>query len=149
MILSRSNNILGKDLQEFNVALRKLCLRFMDYNDYNENVFVKTAHKSKGEEADTIIIINVNEGVFPVFNPNNDLFELFGHTTIESVEDESKLYYVSLTRAKHNLYILYKESNKSPYIFSSGENQKRRRKKYSNKVVQKQKIKPDKKKEFG
>ena len=118
MILSRSNTILGKDLEDFNVALRKICLEFMTLEDYNKNVILKTVHKSKGEEADTVILLNVNEGIFPVFNSNNDLFEIFGQTTIDAVEDEEKLYYVALTRAVHNLYILYDNKTKSPFIMS-------------------------------
>ena len=116
MILSRSNQILFKDLDEFNLALKNVCSSFTTAEDYQNNVAVKTVHRAKGEEADTVIILNVNESTFPVFNQNNELFEVFGQTGIDAVEDEEKLYYVALTRAKHNLYILYNGTKKSPYI---------------------------------
>ena len=116
MILSRSNQILFKDLDEFNLALKNVCSSFMTAEDYQNNVAIKTVHRAKGEEADTVIILNVNESTFPVFNQNNELFEVFGQTGIDAVEDEEKLYYVALTRAKHNLYILYNGTKKSPYI---------------------------------
>lgn len=118
MILNRSNMILGQDIEDFNKALKALCLKFMSLENYNNNIFVKTVHKSKGEEADTVILLNINQGVFPVFNANNDLFEIFGHSTIEAVEDEERLYYVAITRAKRNLYILYENKIKSPFIMS-------------------------------
>ncbi|MDE7395370.1 MAG: UvrD-helicase domain-containing protein, partial [Clostridiales bacterium] len=118
LILSRSNTVLGKDLEEFEVALKALCLTFMTAEEYARRIFVKTVHRSKGEEADTVILLNVNEGVFPVFHSNNDLFEVFGQTTEDAVEDEEKLYYVALTRAKHNLHILYEAKSKSPFIMS-------------------------------
>ena len=90
----------------------------MSLENYNNNIIVKTVHKSKGEEVDTVILLNINQGVFPVFNANNDLFEIFGHSTIEAVEDEERLYYVAITRAKRNLYILYENKIKSPFIMS-------------------------------
>ena len=108
MVLSRGNFILGKELDEFNIVLKKICSEFMNVEDYNHNVMVKTVHKSKGEEADVVIVLNVNAGVFPVFNSNNDLFEIFGHSTIDSIEDEERLYYVALTRAKQSLYVYMK-----------------------------------------
>ncbi len=116
MILSRSNQILFKELDEFNLALKNVCSSFMTAEDYQNNVSIKTVHRAKGEEADTVIILNVNESAFPVFNQNNELFEVFGQTAIDAVEDEEKLYYVALTRAKRNLYILYNGTKKSPYI---------------------------------
>ena len=119
MILNRSNQILGKELEEFNLTLRKICSEFVSIDEYNKCVFMKTVHKAKGEEADVVIILNVNESVFPVFNSNNDLFEIFGHTTLDTIEDEERLYYVALTRAKHNLYILYENSKKSAFIMDS------------------------------
>ena len=77
MILNRSNLILGKEIEEFNDVLRKLCTEFMTIEDYDRKVVLKTVHKSKGEETDVVILLNINEGYFPVFNPNNNLFELF------------------------------------------------------------------------
>ena len=116
MILNRSNLILGKEIEEFNDVLRKLCTEFMTIEDYDRKVVLKTVHKSKGEEADVVILLNINEGYFPVFNPNNNLFELFGESVFDSIKDEQRLYYVALTRAKHNLYILYEDKIRSEYI---------------------------------
>ena len=57
MVLSRGNLILGKELDEFNIVLKKICSEFMNVEDYNHNVMVKTVHKSKGEEADVVIVV--------------------------------------------------------------------------------------------
>ena len=118
-ILNRGNQILGKELEEFGRVLKRICLTFMTEEEYINNIFVKTVHKSKGEEADIVILLNVNQGVFPVYNPNNDLFQIFGYSTIDTVEDEERLYYVALTRAKHELYVLYEESIKSSFIIAN------------------------------
>lgn len=115
-ILSRGNQILGKEIEEFQRALKRICQTFMTEEEYVNNVFVKTVHTAKGEEADIVILLNVNQGVFPVYNPNNDLFQIFGYSSIDTVEDEERLYYVAITRAKHELYVLYEQSKKSSFI---------------------------------
>lgn len=116
MILNRSNLIVGKELDEFNNVLRKICEEFLTNEAYNDRVIIKTVHTAKGEESDVVILLGVNERTFPVFNPNNDLLEIFDQTAYDSIEDEQRLYYVALTRAKQSLYILYEGMNKSPYI---------------------------------
>ena len=88
----------------------------MSSEDFIKNVQLKTVHKAKGEEADIVILLDINEGSFPVYNSNNDLFEIFGQKSLDSVEDEEKLYYVALTRAKESEYILYERKRKSPFI---------------------------------
>ena len=118
MILNRSNLIVGKELTDFNEALKKVCAEFLSNYEYDNRVVVKTVHTAKGEERDVVILLGVNEGAFPVFNPNNDLFEIFGQKMLDAIEDEQRLYYVAITRAKQYLYILYEGNNKSPYIMN-------------------------------
>jgi superfamily I DNA/RNA helicase len=88
----------------------------MDIENFKKDVQVKTVHKSKGEEAEIVILLNINENVFPVSNSNNALFEVFGENLEDNYEDEQRLYYVALTRAKQDLYILYDKGNKSEFI---------------------------------
>ncbi len=115
-ILNRSNTLLGMELTDFNRLLRKLCLDFMSDEKYKNNIHIKTVHKSKGEEADVVILLNVNEGSFPIYNSNNALFTAFGETLEDAVKDEERLYYVALTRAKQKLQIYYREKNISSFI---------------------------------
>ena len=116
MVLNRSNQILFKELEDFEKVLRKVCENFISNDVYENNVRVKTVHKSKGEEADIVILLNINENVFPVSNCNNCLFEVFGEDLQDNYEDEQRLYYVALTRAKQSLYILYDKPCKSDFI---------------------------------
>ena len=37
---------------------------------------------------------------------------------MDSIEDEERLFYVALTRAKHSLYVLYENKNKSSFIIN-------------------------------
>ena len=63
--------------------------------DKRNEVSVYTIHKAKGREWDYVFIPNVNEKVFP-FNANSP-----------RVSDERKLFYVSITRAKKELCIMF------------------------------------------
>lgn len=54
-------------------------------------VQVMTIHKSKGIEADTVFLIGANQGIIP-------------HGMGE-IEEERRLFYVAITRAKNNLFI--------------------------------------------
>ena len=116
MILNRSNQILCKDLDRFEFVLKNICSEFMDVESFKKDIQVKTVHKSKGEESEIVILLNIDENVFPVSNSNNALFEVFGENFEDSYEDEQRLYYVALTRAKRDLYILYDNGNKSEFI---------------------------------
>ena len=112
MILNRTNSFLNKDLKEFERVLKNPELCSVD----SSNIEVKTVHSAKGEEADIVIITEVDEGKFPVFNPESLLFSIFDGGKISVLEDERRLYYVALTRAKHSLYILYSENSPSSFV---------------------------------
>ena len=61
---------------------------------------ILTMHASKGLEFDTVIIPMLNEGIIP----NRRV------VTEEDLEEERRLLYVAMTRAKHNLYITARKS---------------------------------------
>lgn len=63
-----------------------------------DSVSVMTFHASKGLEFDIVIIPHVNEGVVP-----------HKKAVGEDVEEERRLFYVAMTRAKDELYISYIE----------------------------------------
>ena len=64
-----------------------------------------TAHASKGLEFDAVFIPNCNEGTFPYGKMPDE----------EAVEEERRIFYVAMTRAVSDLYLLYingKENSK-------------------------------------
>lgn len=77
-------------------------IRFLD-----DESDIMTAHRSKGLEGDTVILLQVDPKTFPSSDGRNALFALFGDTPESHWEDEVHLYYVALTRAKRNLYVLW------------------------------------------
>lgn len=60
-------------------------------------VHIITMHASKGLEFDTVIIPDLNEGILPSRKSY----------TPEGVEEERRLFYVAMTRARKTLYLCY------------------------------------------
>jgi len=67
-----------------------------------QNIWLMTVHGSKGLEFDRVIIPDCNEKVFP----HGDL------QGIETVEEERRIFYVALTRARKSLELLYLTGDK-------------------------------------
>ncbi|WP_237036216.1 ATP-dependent helicase [Mediannikoviicoccus vaginalis] len=81
-------------------------------NPTNENpIYVSTVHQSKGLEYDHVIITDLVDGEFPIYDER----------VIDS-EEERRLFYVAITRAKKHLTLLvpkkrmYKKVNPSVFI---------------------------------
>lgn len=59
-----------------------------------DSVILSTLHNTKGLEFNKVIITGLEEGVFP-----------YGNKTGAEIEEERRLFYVGVTRARDNLYI--------------------------------------------
>ncbi len=62
----------------------------------DDKVTLMTIHSAKGLEYDNIYVVGMEEGIFPGFRSMDSLEEL---------EEERRLAYVAITRAKRHLYI--------------------------------------------
>ena len=58
-----------------------------------------TVHAVKGLEFDYVFVIGMEEGIFPHYNSINE-------GTNEAIEEERRLCYVAITRAKKELWII-------------------------------------------
>jgi DNA helicase IV len=117
-ILTRTNWIDGVKLTEFKNRLIS-CFSAADleaFSDPKTMIDVQTAHKYKGLEADLVIILGACNGSFPLLHPDNALFEIFGKTLQDAFEEERRLFYVALTRAKSSLYILTEKDRESVFL---------------------------------
>ena len=85
--------------------------KFMHENEFKEKVEILTMHRAKGLEADVVIILEADDGIIPMYHQDTHLFEIFGETEQIVLDDQKKLFYVAITRAKEKLYILH---NKNP-----------------------------------
>ena len=68
-----------------------------------------TMHKSKGLEAEAVIILEADEGVIPKTHPDTRLYRVFGETEEVALDDQKRLFYVAMTRAKRRLYIIHEK----------------------------------------
>lgn len=70
-------------------------------------VWLSTMHGAKGLEWSTVFIIDINKGIVPHKKSADDLLGL---------EEERRLFYVAMTRAKDNLYLLSTKGKRSPFL---------------------------------
>lgn len=78
-----------------------------------------SVHAAKGLEADNVILINCNEGIygFPSLIEDDPIlsYVLSEEDQFEYAE-ERRLFYVALTRARRHLHVLYNTEKPSPFV---------------------------------
>ncbi|NOR45133.1 MAG: AAA family ATPase, partial [Candidatus Delongbacteria bacterium] len=65
------------------------------YNNSESNITLMTVHSAKGLEFENVIIVGMNDGLFPILRDD----------TADKLEEERRLFYVAVTRAKKKLYL--------------------------------------------
>lgn len=68
-----------------------------DFKDAKDKISLMTVHSVKGLEFNYVFVVGLEEGIFPHMNSLMDNSQL---------EEERRLCYVAITRAKENLYLL-------------------------------------------
>ena len=66
--------------------------------DEDDALILSTVHSAKGKEWDAVFVIHASDGVFPMARLANDEAQ---------IEEERRLLYVAMTRARHELYVTY------------------------------------------
>jgi len=72
------------------------------YPENKKHLTLSTIHSAKGMEWDVVFLIGLIDGVFPVS---------FSLSDEEGIEEERRLFYVGLTRAKDHLFITFHHEN--------------------------------------
>lgn len=72
-------------------------------HDNKDSVTVTTIHQSKGLEWDTVFIVKANESEIPLLHEFNGIT----NERSNSIEEERRLLYVAMTRARKKLFMLY------------------------------------------
>lgn len=72
----------------------------------NERVIVSTIHRAKGLEFENVIIPNCTRDIFPFYNSR----------TKDEINEDARLLYVAMTRAKKRLIISGNKNNISPFL---------------------------------
>ncbi len=80
---------------------------------------ILSVHGSKGLQAKFVIIINMDDGLygFPCQLENPDIFEpVIEGRKQEKFEEERRLFYVAVTRAKEDVFIYCQKCNESQFL---------------------------------
>lgn len=83
------------------------------------NIQFMTIHKSKGKEADFVILTDVNSGKHGLPSTKSThplLAKLLPKPESFHDAEERRLFYVALTRAKHHVYLMTDADKQSPFI---------------------------------
>ncbi|MDX1360856.1 MAG: UvrD-helicase domain-containing protein, partial [Pseudoalteromonas tetraodonis] len=78
-----------------------------------------TFHGSKGKEADYVVILGMHGGQFgfPSTKPSPAMLEaLLPAKDLYAHSEERRLFYVALTRAKHKVFIISDDNNRSCFV---------------------------------
>lgn len=75
------------------------------------NLKLSTIHSSKGLEYDTVFVIDLIKNEFPIILDKENYFE--------RLEEERRIFYVAITRAKNNLHLLSLKNRNNKKVESS------------------------------
>ncbi|MFZ2484616.1 MAG: UvrD-helicase domain-containing protein [Minisyncoccia bacterium] len=75
-----------------------------EMKDEEKSVRLMTVHASKGLEFDTVFVTGLEDGLFPHQRINDDSI------SPEEAEEERRLFYVALTRARKKIFLSYAET---------------------------------------
>lgn len=103
------------DLKKFLIRLDELEEKIREGNKEDANIILSTIHSSKGLEYDNVILIDVIQGILPCIDkPDSKNIE-----KLDEYEEEVRLFYVGITRAKNVLKIFKYIKQFGNYVESS------------------------------
>lgn len=86
---------------------------YMNAHEDSAVVKLSTIHSSKGQEFDTVILLDVNQGLLP------SIKEVKSEGDLRALEEDRRLFYVGLTRAKSKVFILHCKFQNGDYVSPS------------------------------
>ena len=123
-LLRLINKVLNQGLDVV-ILCRKNKLDFIDINDYlgdikrefrtnvQNSIDISTTHKYKGMQRPAVIVL---ADEYPFTHPHWIFNRLFGDTVQKIDDDERRLFYVALSRAKESLYLITNGFTESHFI---------------------------------
>lgn len=92
---------------------------FFRFKNENLKVQAKTIHAAKGLEAKVVFIIGLTEGYggFPDIWLEDRIFQIIKKANHDQLlEEERRLFYVAITRAKDKLFLITEKGNESSFL---------------------------------
>lgn len=96
----------SRNKDDFKVRMAKLEIMFTDPKREKKGIALSTIHSAKGLEYDDVYIVDLIEGEFP----SQTSIESLNNGDSELYEEERRIFYVGMTRARKNLHLLSYES---------------------------------------
>jgi DNA helicase-4 len=84
--------------------------------DQRDRLTISTAHRYKGRESDAVVVLDAIDGAYPLVHPNWSFLRLFGDRVDSIVEADRRLFYVAVTRAQNDLFVLSESDRASPFL---------------------------------
>jgi len=116
-MLSKTISIADEDLVMESNRLSSL-ERSMKVAFPDVDIVSSTVHGFKGLEEDAVIILDATVNAFPLIHPYWIFTRILGETIEDIVAAERRLFYVALTRAKNDLFIITETGRKSEFLES-------------------------------
>lgn len=121
--------ILGRNNFDIYDAICKEIFTTIQFKDYTKikyvnkpdlNIEFRTVHKSKGLEADYVIVLNLNDRLngFPNKIMDDPVLDFVKYKQEENIDypEERRLFYVALTRTKNDVYLFGNVGKTSRFI---------------------------------
>lgn len=118
-VLSRTNRQieeLSKIFKEAGIphALREEGIK--EFNAKKGEVTLATVHSIKGLEAETVFVVGCTPANFPCKTSDHPVIESINMYNYDKEEEELRLFYVAISRAKNNLYLTYSGKNHTYFL---------------------------------
>jgi DNA helicase-4 len=111
ILLNRRNKLGSVPLDRYLDKLRGLLPR-----DWRDRIGISTAHGFKGNQSAVVIVLDALERSYPLIHPDWVFGRVLGESIASIVDENRRLFYVALTRAKQNLFIITEQGCESPFL---------------------------------
>ncbi|NCN51948.1 UvrD-helicase domain-containing protein [archaeon] len=118
-VLSRTN----RQIEELSKVLTKAQIKHSVREEGSNNFEIKkgevtlaTIHSIKGLEAELVFVIGCNASNFPCKTSDHPIIESINMYNYDREEEELRLFYVAVSRAKNELYLTYSGKNHTYFI---------------------------------
>lgn len=119
-VLARTNRMISELSQRMKLKGIKHLVRTeetgRDDEAANDEVTLATIHSIKGLEASAVFVIGCSASNFPCKASDHPVIELVKAYEYDKEEEERRLFYVALSRAKRSLFLTYSGKNPTRFI---------------------------------
>ena len=119
-VLARTNRLISELSDRMKLRNIRHIIRTEDHNRdieaARDEVTLATIHSIKGLEAEAVFVMGCSSINFPCKASDHPIIELVKFDDYDREEEERRLFYVALSRAKSRLYITYSGKNHTRFI---------------------------------